>query len=62
MKKQTKNAGKSRKAPKTVATPKAPKPAPAATPRERDPRLPAAGTTIKRKRPTDPIWQVCAAG
>ena len=45
MKKQTKSkkAGSSRKAPKTPATAKAPRT------RERDPRLPAAGTTIKRE-------------
>jgi hypothetical protein len=48
MKKQTKTkkAGSSRKPPKTPATVKAPK---APRTRERDPRLPAAGTTIKRE-------------
>ena len=50
MKKKTKNAGKTprgatRKAPKTATAPRAPKDA---TPRERDPRLPAAGTTLTR--------------
>ncbi len=44
-KKQTKNAGKTRKAPKSAAPAVAPKPA---RTRERDPRLPAAGTTILR--------------
>jgi hypothetical protein len=49
-KKQTKNAGKlskaaPRKAPKSAASANAPK---AARPRERDPRLPAVGTTIVR--------------
>ena len=46
-KKQTKNAGKARKAPKT-RTPVAPAPNDARTPRERDPRLPAAGTVLVR--------------
>ena len=49
MKKHTKNAGKSRKTPKTAATPKPTKTATPTAPRERDPRLPAAGTTIKRE-------------
>ena len=35
MKKQTKNAGNARKAPKTAATPKPAKTAPAAKPREK---------------------------
>lgn len=45
--KQTKPVGKARKSPKTApaaAAPKAPR-----APRERDPRLPAAGTTLVRK-------------
>ena len=48
MKKQTKSkkAGSSRKAPKTPTTAKAPK---APRTKERDPRLPAVGTTIKRE-------------
>ena len=49
MTKKQKNAGKARKAPKTAATPKPAKTANPAAPRERDPRLPAAGTTIKRE-------------
>ena len=49
MKKQTENAGNARKAPKTAATPKPAKTATPAAPRERDPRLPAAGTTLKRE-------------
>lgn len=46
-KKQTKNAGKSRKARKTP-TPVAPAQFDARTPRERDSRLPAAGTVLVR--------------
>ena len=49
MTKKQKHAGKARKAPKTAATPKPAKTATPAAPRERDPRLPAAGTTIKRE-------------
>ena len=49
MTKKQRNAGKARKAPKTAATPKPAKTATPAAPRERDPRLPAAGTTIKRE-------------
>ena len=46
-KKQTKSAGKARKAPKT-RTPVAPAPSSARTPRVRDPRLPPAGTVLVR--------------
>jgi len=45
MAKKTKSAGKTRKAPKVAKAARAPKDA---KPRERDPRLPAAGTVLVR--------------
>jgi hypothetical protein len=46
-KKQTKPAGKTRKSPKAAQAPAA-APKTARVPRERDPRLPAVGTTLTR--------------